>query len=205
MRVPHLLLLTAGLAAARQGAAADPPVLLSTDAWTPSSRGDLAIDGGLVVGFPAALPTGLSRGAGVGVAKGVARDNALAIGARIAWVTATESSLAWRVTHDDLRLRATAMLQHALGRGTLGIRLALGGTLVRESRLRNQGERAGLTGDDLKTSAYALLPAGDLDAVAQIGIAGPWRVVVSGGPSVAFVDGAMQASWIAQLGVAWQP
>jgi hypothetical protein len=205
MRVPHLLLVAAGLAAARQGAAADPPALLSTDSWTPSSRGDLAVDAGVIVGFPAALPTGLSRGAGAGVAKGVAGDNTVAIGARIAWVTATESSMAWRVTHDDLRLRATAALQRAVGRGTFGVRLGLGGTLVHESRLRNQGERAGLTGDDLRTSAYELLPAADLDALVQLGIAGPWRVVMTGGPSIVLLDGSVHASWTAQLGVAWQP
>ena len=199
MRVP-LLVLAGALAVARQSAA-DPPALISTDSWTPSSRGDLAIDGGLIVGFPAVLPTGLSRGVGVGVAKG----DTLAIGARISWVTATESSMAWRVTHDDLRLRATAAVQHALGRGTLGLRLGAGGTLVHESRLRNQGERAGLTGDDLKTSAYELLPAVDLDAVVQLAIAGPWRVVMSGGPSVVLLDGSANASWTAQLGVAWQP
>ena len=204
MRVRLPLALAAGLCVARQSAA-DPPALLSTDAWTPSSRGDLAVDAGVVVGFPAALPTGLSRGVAAGVAKAVALDGALAIGARVGWVTATESSMAWRVTHDDLRLRVTAALQHTVGRGTLALRAGAGGTLVHESRLRNQGERAGLEGDDLRTSAWELLPAADLDAVIHVGIAGPWRVVMSGGPSVALLDGGLNTSWTAQLGVAWQP
>ncbi|MBA3503818.1 MAG: hypothetical protein H0T65_25880, partial [Deltaproteobacteria bacterium] len=126
-------------------------------------------------------------------------------GARVGWVTATESTMAWRVTHSDLRLRASGALQHALGRGTVGARLAVGGTLVHESRTRNQGERAGLEGDELATSAYAFLPAADLDAVVQLAVAGPWRIVLSGGPSVALVAGSALASWTAQLGVAWQP
>jgi hypothetical protein len=200
MRVPHLLVLAGGLVVVRQ-AAADPPALLSTDAWTPSSRCDVVVDGGVIVGFPAALPTGLSRGAVAGFAKG----GTLAWGARAAWVTATESNMAWSVTHGDLRLRATGALQHAIGRGAFGIRLGIGGTLVHEARVRNQGERAGLTGDDLRTSTYAMLPAADLDAIVHVGIAGPWRIVMSGGPSVAIVDGNARASWSAQLGVAWQP
>jgi hypothetical protein len=200
MRARSLLLLAAGSAVARQSAA-DPPALVSTDAFTPSSRCDVAVDAGVLVGFPAALPTGLSRG----IVAGVTIGDTFAFGARVGWVTATESTMAWNVTHTDLRLRATGVVQHKIGRGSIGLRLGLGGTLVHESRLRAQGERAGLEGDDLATSVYALLPAADLDAVVQLGIAGPWRVVVSGGPSAALVDGNAHASWTAQLGVAWQP
>lgn len=211
MRLRSLLVLTSGLAAARQSAADPPPpadnhgdspaLLIATDSWTSSSRGDLVVDGGVIVGVPSALPTGLATG----VAAGVQQGGALAVGARIAWSTATESTMAWQVTHDDLRLRATGALQHAIGRGIVGLRLGLGGTLVHESRVRHQGERAGLTGDDLKTSTWRMLPAADLDAVVQLAIAGPWRVVMSGGPSVVMLDGGAHASWTAQLGVAWQP
>jgi hypothetical protein len=199
MRARSLLLIAAGSAVARQSAA-DPPALVSTDTFAPSSRCDTAVDAGVLVGFPAALPTGLSRGLVAGVTIG----DTFTFGARVGWVTATESTMAWNVTHTDLRLRATGGLQHAIGRGTIGVRLGVGGTLVHESRRRAQGERAGLEGDDLATSVYALLPAADLDAVVQLGIAGPWRIVVSGGPSIA-IDGGAHASWTAQLGVAWQP
>jgi len=180
---------------------ADDGALLSDDTWRYKSAGDLAIDAGLVVGFPAALPTGLSTGVGAGVAKG----RTLAWGARAAWVTATESSLAWTVTHSDLQLRVTGAVQKSAGRGTLGLRLGLGGTLVHESRVRNQGMRAGLTGSELETSAFAMLPAADLDAVLAVHIAGPWLLVTSGGPSVDVLDKKLHAGWSAQLGVAWQP
>lgn len=159
------------------------------------------IDGGLVVGFPTALPTGLSRGVGGGVTFG---DCPLRWGARLAWVTATESTLAWQVTHSDLRLRMSGSAQHDLGRGSLGVRLAAGGTLVHESRVRNQGERAGLMGDALETSAFAFVPAADLEAVVGLHVIGSWMMVVSGGPSLALVEGNLHWSWTAELGVAWR-
>jgi hypothetical protein len=180
---------------------ADDGTLLTDDTWRYGSTGDLAVDGGLVVGFPSALPTGLATGAGLGVSRG----GWLAWGARAAWVTATESSLPWTVTQSDLRLRVTGALQQAAGRGTLGLRLGLGGTLVHESRVRNQGMRAGLTGSALETSAFEMLPAADLDAVIALHIAGPWLMMLSGGPSVDVLDDKLHAGWSAQLGVAWQP
>jgi hypothetical protein len=189
----------AGVAGAR--ARADTGALLTDDTWRYHSSGDVAVDGGLVVGFPAALTTGLARGAGVGITMG----RWLAWGARVSWVTATESSLPWTVTHSDLRLRITGGLQKSAGRGTIGLRLGLGGTLVHESRVRNQGMRAGLTGSDLENQAYMMLPAADLDVVVALHVAGPWLLVTSGGPSVDRFGGKLHGGWSAQLGVAWQP
>ncbi|HEU4733304.1 MAG TPA: hypothetical protein VFT22_35675 [Kofleriaceae bacterium] len=177
--------------------------LMTDDTWRYRSTGHLALDGGLVVGFPAALPTGLAMGAGAGVS--VTSAPWLAWGARAAWVTATESSVPWTVTQSDLRLRITGAVQKAAGRGTLGLRLGLGGTLVHEARVRNQGMRAGLTGSDLETSSFALLPAADLDAVLGLHVAGPWLLVMTGGPSVDVFERKLHGGWSAQLGVAWQP
>jgi hypothetical protein len=109
------------------------------------------------------------------------------------------------VTHSDLRLRVTGALQKAAGRGTLGLRLGLGGTLVHESRVRNPGMRAGLSGSELESSAFAMLPAADLDAVVALHVVGPWLLVTSGGPSIDILDRKLHAGWSAQLGVAWQP
>jgi hypothetical protein len=180
---------------------ADTGALLTDDTWRYHSSGEVAVDGGLVVGFPAALTTGLAKGAGAGITMG----RWLAWGARVSWVTATESSLPWKVTHSDLRLRITGGLQKSAGRGTIGLRLGLGGTLVHESRVRNQGMRAGLTGSDLENQAYMMLPAADLDAVVALHVAGPWLLVTSGGPSVDVFGGKLHGGWSAQLGVAWQP
>src|SRR5690349_18786841 len=77
------------------------------DTWRVGSSGQLAVDGGLIVGFSAALPTGLSTGVGAGVTVGCT----LTWGARASWATATESSLPWTVTHRDLRLRVTGGVQ----------------------------------------------------------------------------------------------
>ena len=189
------------LSAAARPAYADTGALLDDDTWRYRTGGDLAIDGGLVVGFPAALTTELSRGIGAGVTMG----RWLAWGARASWVTATESSLPWKVTHSDLRLRITGALQKSAGRGTIGLRLGIGGTLVHESRVRNQGMRAGLSGTDLENSSTTMLPAADLDAVVALHVAGPWLLVTSGGPSLDVLDGKLHGGWSAQLGVAWQP
>jgi hypothetical protein len=182
-------------------ALADDGTLLGDDTWRYRASGKVAVDGGLVVGFPAALPTGLATGVGVGVTAG----HTLAWGGRVSWVTATESSLPWTVTHSDLRLRITGGLQATPGRGIIGLRLGLGGTLVHETRVRNQGMRAGLMGSELETSSFAMLPAADLDAVVALHIAGPWLLMTSGGPSLDVLDGKLHAGWSAELGIAWQP
>jgi len=198
-----IVVLACGVGLSRTSRADDGAQLASTreETWGYRSTGDVMVDGGLVVGFPAALPTGLARGVGLGVTSG----RSLAWGARAAWVTATESSLPWTVTHSDLRLRATGAVQAAAGRGVVALRLGLGGTLVHESRVRNQGMRAGLSGDALATSTFAMLPAADLDVVVALHVAGPWLLVTSGGPSIDVLDGALHGGWSAQLGLAWQP
>ena len=171
------------------------------DTWRVRSVGGMTADGGLIFGLPAALENGFSRG----VAAGLMFGRRLAAGVRVSWSTATESSLAWTVSHADLRLRATAAIQQEAGRGRFALRLGLGPTIVRETRLRNQGARAGLTGTALGTSALAALPAGDLEAVVAVHIAGRWLLMLSGGPSVSVVDRTMRAGWTAQLGAGWQP
>lgn len=186
--------------------ATDAPVaaagtLLSDDTFD-YRAGALTLDAGLLVGFPAALPTGLSKGITAGVT--FCRCG-VAFGARASWGTATESTREWTVTHADYHLAVDGMLQHDAGRGTVGIRLALGGTLVHETRTNVQGMRAGLTGDALETTAFALLPVANLDAVIGLHVAGAWLVMVSGGPAVDVHDSALHGGWSAELGVAWQP
>ena len=177
--------------------------LITDDSFTVAPTAPLKVDAGLVAGFPAALPTGMTLGIGAGV--DYSHCGLWMVGARASWTTATESSEAWTVTDSDLRLRATGAVQHLAGRGALALRLGLGGTVVHEARVRNQGQRAGLTGSDLASSAYAMLPAADLEAVVALHVAGPWIMVVSGGPSVVVHDGAAHGGWTSQLGVAWQP
>lgn len=166
-----------------------------------SSAGRLSVDGGLVLALPATWQTGLSTGVGGGVAYG----RTFALGVRASWSTATESSLAWTVSHDDYRLRVTGAVQRAAGRGVFALRLGLGSTMVYEDRVRNQGARAGLTGSALETTAFALMPAGELEAVVTVHVGGPWLLLMSGGPSLLISDGAAHGGWATQLGVGWQP
>jgi hypothetical protein len=81
----------------------------------------------------------------------------------------------------------------------------VGPTFVYEDRVRNQGMRAGLTGSDLETSSLATVPAAELEAVVAVHVAGPWLMILSGGPSLLVSDGATHAGWTTQMGVGWQP
>jgi len=170
------------------------------DVFRVRSEGPLAVDAGLAVTTPAALPTGTGTGVGASVLYG----RTLALGARASLTGTTESSTAWTVSQTDLALRATGAVQRAVGRGTLALRLGLGPTVVYESRTRNQGARAGLTGSDLETTAWRAMPAGELEAVVAVHVFGPWLLTVAGGPSLVIFDGA-HAGWLAGLGVGWQP
>jgi hypothetical protein len=182
-------------------ARAEEPARLHDDDWQVRSTGRLALDGGLVMGRSLTLDTGMATGVGAGITYG----RRFAIGARASWATATESSLVWAVTHDDYRLRGVAVVQQPAGRGVFALRLGAGASIVHESRTREQGQRAGLTGYDLMNSATALLPGGELEAVVSVHVAGPWLLAVSGGPAATLDAGALRAGWTAQLGVGWQP
>ncbi|MEP6652932.1 MAG: hypothetical protein ABJA82_06210 [Myxococcales bacterium] len=185
-----------------QSAASAAPGLAGDEGWRVRSTGGLTVDGGLILAAPAALPTGLSTGIGAGVMFG---RNSLAWAARASWSTATESSIGWTVSHDDLSLRAGGAVQHDVGRGRLALRLGLGATVVHETRTRNQGARAGLTGSALETSVFSTLPAADLQAVVAVHVLGPWLLILNGGPSVAIESSTWHLGWTSQLGVGWQP
>ena len=165
------------------------------------ARLPLRVDGGLVAARPAALPTGLSSGFGAGVTHGCW----LAWGARASWSTASEYTSSWLVEQQETRLRLVAALQHHAGRGTIALRLGAGGTLVHEKRTRDQGERAGLTGDELRTTAWRMLPGGELELGVSLRIAGRWSAELSTGPSLHLEDGDASAGWVGSLGVGWQP
>ena len=95
--------------------AVDAGALMTDDTWRyRRGSGGFIVDGGLAVGFPAALPTGLAKGVGIGLTMG----RTLAWGVRASWLTATESSLPWTVTHSDLKLRATGALQASAERSS---------------------------------------------------------------------------------------
>jgi len=182
-------------------ARADEGRLLDDDtfAFRPSSC--VVLDGGVVGGAPTALATGFAKG----VVAGISVGKLLTWGARASYVSASEDGEAWAVTHREVRVVATGGVQHALGRGVVGLRLGAGGTLVHERRLRHQGMRAGLEGDELETTETALLPTATLEAVIGLHVRGPWMLQLSAGPSLGIVDGEPRSAWSVALGVGWHP
>lgn len=177
------------------------PAIGRADEAAAPPRRHLLLDAGVSAARPAAMPAGLSSGVGAGVAIG----RTFAWGARAAWSSATEYTSSWIVRQSDLKLRAVGSLQRAAGRGSFGLRLGVGGTLVHETRTRDQGERAGLTGEELRTTAWRMLPGGELELAVSLRVVGPWVAVVSGGPSLHLMDGDPRSGWIGSLGAAWQP
>lgn len=197
--VAILLLALAGSAAHAEG-----PRLLDDDTFAFHSDGDLALDAALYVATPSQLPAGMSTGIAAGVTRGCGCS--LAYGARVSWSQLTESSPIWSVSQWDMKLRASGALRHRAGRGVLSLRLSAGATIVREDRVRNQAMTAGLTGGAFETKAYALMPAGELEGVIALHIAGPWLAIVSAGPSL-LVDpsGGVRGGFVAEMGIGWQP
>jgi hypothetical protein len=177
--------------------------LLDDDTFNYHSQGDLALDAGLFVASPTALPAGISTGVAAGVTRGCGCS--FAYGARASWSTDTGSTSAWTVTQWDLRLRASGLVRKRAGRGTFALRLDVGGTVVHEDRVRTQSMAAQLVGGPFEQNAFALMPAGELEGVVSLHIAGPWLAVVSAGPSLVIDNGAVHGGFVAGLGVAWQP
>jgi len=173
--------------------------LADEDVWRYRSSA-IAIDGGVVAALPAALETGLAKGAGAGIAVG----RTLFWGARASWVAATETAIGWDVTHHDVKLRLIGGAQTSVGRGTFGLRLGLGGTLVHELRTRIHGDIAGSQGALRETTASSLLPAADLDGVVSLHVTRGWMMIVSAGPSLTRVDHALRTGWNSYVGAAWQ-
>jgi hypothetical protein len=197
--VLRALIVTAIIAGgAAAGHAAPPP---ADDAlFRVRQGGRLTVDAGLALALPVALGTGLSTGVGAGVTIG---SGHLAWGVRASWSTATESSLDWTVSHDDIKLRVIGALQQRAGRGLFALRLGLGPTIVHETRLRNQAARAMLTG--LDSSSFSAASAADLEGVVALHVAGPWLMTLSGGPSLSDVGGGARWGWTSLLGAGWQP
>ena len=175
--------------------------LLGDNGSRPAAATALSIDADLLLAMPTALGPGLSTG----FATGITRGRTLAWEARASWSTATESSISWTVTQSDLRLRVGGALQSTLGRARAGLRVGIGPTIIHETRTRNQGMAANLTGDALGSSSFATLPAGELEAFLALHVFGPWLFTVSGGPGASIESGNLRGGWISMMGVGWQP
>ena len=192
------------LVAATGVARADSGRLLDDDTFAVGEHGQYVLDGTLLVASPSSLPAGISTGVAAGLTRECGCD--WSYGARASWSSANGASTNWIVTDQELRLRASAALRHRAGRGTVALRAAAGATIIYEDRVHQQGMRAGLTGDALENREFAALPAGEVEAVIALRVAGPWLAVVSAGPQLVIESGGHpRGGFAAQLGVAWQP
>lgn len=174
--------------------------LATTDtAEPPTPTAMWRLEAGLLTALPAALPVGLSTG----VAAGVVHAGTLTWGARASWSQATEYTETWAVTHQEIRLRALGILQHNLGRATIGLQLGLGATVLYESRLRAQAARLGDAGLALNQSAWSALPAADLQAAIALPVVDAFGLTLAGGPSVHLFQGGAIIGWQAFLAANW--
>jgi hypothetical protein len=198
--VPRLFATLASLLVLARLAHGEPGRMLDDDTFATRAGGPYIVDAGLLIGQPAALPTGITTGIGAGVTREC--GCLFSYGVRASWSSETDLSTVWTLTHWDMRVRAIGSIRHTAGRGTLALRLGVGPTFVREDRYLTQGMRAG---NLQETTAFAMLPAGELEAVVGLHIAGPWLAMVSAGPTLDVVNDKLRGGWIAQIGVGWQP
>jgi hypothetical protein len=164
------------------------------------------VDSQLVLALPASSTfTGMSAGVGAGFSRLATASGVLAWGARASWSTATEYTLDKSVRNDDIRLRLFGLVQHHAGRGSFGLRLGAGATIVYEGQTLAQGGRASLPASEIETTSWHVRPAADLEAVIVLRVWNAWGMSLSGGPTVHLIDGSVHPGWSSGLGVAWQP
>jgi hypothetical protein len=159
------------------------------------------LDGQLVLAPPAGLSQGMTAGVGAGYTRLATPGGRLAFGARASWATATEFPQGNTDRFDDVRMRVFALIRHAAGRGSLGLRLGLGATLEAETLTRAQSSRLG---SPATNTNWFLFPAADLEAVVVLRVWESWGMTVNGGPSLHLIDGNASFSWSSGLGVVWQ-
>lgn len=184
-------------AADSPSAADDPDQTVELPHRLAGSQLNLAMNNSL----PASLGTGLSTG----LAARWLQPGRWTWGGELSGSTATEYGASWEVNHLDVRARAVVGLQGSIGRGRVAVLLGLGPTAIRENRLRNQGERLGLSGEALEQTTWGALGSADLLAVVSLPVVGPWAAVVAAGPALHISQSGTAAGWTAQLGVGWLP
>jgi hypothetical protein len=188
-----------GIAFVSATAAADDTIVLTPR----SDAGPYRFDAGAYAGMPAGLPAGIEPGIGLGAMREC--GCAFAYGARLAIAGITESSEEYTTSDLDFRARLTVALRHVVGRGELALRLGGGANIVYEDRVRNGGDRAGLTGDALQTRTVAALPAIDLEGVISLHVIGAWMVIASAGPTGEILNSNIHGGFVGGLAIGWQP
>lgn len=160
----------------------------------------------MVNGLPAVLGTGMSTGASLRWLQPLRQAQTRWVwGGEISASSSTEYGASWQVSQTDMRVRVLAGAQAALGRGKMALLLGAGPTAVRENRLRNQGERLGLSGDALEQNSWGALASVDLSWSVAAPVVGPWAAIVSAGPALHVGSNGAALGWSTLLGVGWMP
>ncbi|MFT3693037.1 MAG: hypothetical protein QM831_07840 [Kofleriaceae bacterium] len=167
------------------------------------ASGPITLDAAYVIAKPAALQTGMSTGLGATITHTCGCN--LSYGAELSWGRVSEPGATWIVTQDDYRLRVVGAVRHDIGRGSIALQLGVGPVLIHENRDRQQGMRAGLSGDELHTSGTTIAPSAALEAIVTMKVQGPWALHAGAGPAADIFDGDLHAGWQVEVGLAWAP
>lgn len=160
----------------------------------------------MINGLPAVLGTGMSTGGSLRWLQPLRRRQARWVwGGELSVSSSTEYGASWQVSHTDMRVRVLGGVQAALGRGKMALLLGAGPTAVLENRLRNQGERLGLSGDALEQNSWGALASVDLSWSVAAPVVGPWAAIVSAGPALHVGSNGAALGWTTLLGVGWMP
>lgn len=168
----------------------------ATEAVTPTASGPFGF-AALAFATPVALQTGL----GTGVELAWSSAGRVRVGGAVGWTMADEWSPSWAVTHQELRARATLMVDRRVGSGMLLAQLGAGLAVVRESRLRHQSWRT--EGGRQETAAWGVLPLVTAHIGAAVRLAGPLCVVMTAGP--AWPAGDANLGFVSHAGLGWMP
>lgn len=160
----------------------------------------------MINGLPAVLGTGMSTGGSLRWLQPLGQAQTRWVwGGELSVSSSTEYGASWQVSHTDMRVRVLGGVQAALGRGKMALLLGAGPTAVLENRLRNQGERLGLSGDALEQNSWGALASVDLSWSVAAPVVGPWAAIVSAGPALHVGSNGAALGWTTLLGVGWMP
>ena len=151
----------------------------------------------------ALLGVGQSLG---GVAAFTAGYGPLVYGVRASVSDALEYSPSWRIDHTETRLRGLVGVRAAAGRGTWVLRLGLGLTVVHEARERHDASSLALT-EAPEESAWAAVPAIDLEGGLVLAVFGDWGLALFAGPTLHFgeVSDGARWGWTGSGAIVWTP
>jgi len=169
---------------------------------------ELTLEAGVITALPAILEVGQTLGGQAALTVGY---GAFLYGVNASVSEAKEYSQSWRVTHTELRVRALGGVRAAAGRGTWILRLGLGLSLVHEGRVRHDVAEVDAGNVVREESAWAAVPAVDLEGGLVLHLAGAWGIALFLGPTLHFGgatnsgDGGVRWGYSGSASLVWTP